>query len=176
MIEIDPSSKKSIWSKIVYKKNDDHLISFFFALPSLAILLSVISILVIRRINKTSYRQYQLLFTELSIVSICFWYLNFCLFYLQLGLVDCSVPNDVSAKTVNRNRRKYKPKLIVGLTVKLTFHQCFPKFLNFWITLHKLKKQQTILSNTWILVSRTPTSSEKKHLCAKQTVWNRIEM
>ncbi len=30
---------------------------------------------------------------------------NFCLFYLQVSLADCSYPYDVSAKIVNRNRK-----------------------------------------------------------------------
>ncbi len=65
-----------------------------------------------------------------------------------MGLAGCSFPYDVSAKTANKNRRKYEPKLIVGLTIKLTFYQCFPMFFNFWTTLYKLEKQQTIPSNT----------------------------
>ncbi len=64
--------------------------------------------LVMQSFDKVSYQEYRYFFEIF----------NFCLFYLQVGLADCSCPYDISTKIENRNKRKYKPKLIVGTDCK----------------------------------------------------------
>ncbi len=68
--------------------------------------------LLMRSIDKISYQYFFDIF-------------NFCLFYLQVGLADCSCSYDVSTKIVNRNERKYETKLIDGTDCKTDFSLMF---------------------------------------------------